>query len=105
MCALLQIAPAGQTPRSRLTKRPPMPRIALLKPLPAVLVTMTLLTGCASQVSDRQVICPAITVYSPTEQQKMLQEYQQLPRDSALKRALGDYANLRDQVRACRGLH
>ena len=82
-----------------------MQRIALLK-LPLIVLTMTtLLTGCASQVFDRQVICPAITVYSSTEQQKMLQEYQQLPRDSTIRLAIGDYANLRDQVRACRGLH
>ena len=82
-----------------------MPRIALLK-LPLIALTTTmLLTGCAGQVSDRQVICPAITVYNPTEQQKMLEEYQRLPRDSTIRLAIGDYANLRDQVRACRGLH
>jgi hypothetical protein len=32
-----------------------------------------------------------------------LAEYRALPADSALKTLVGDYQNLRDQVRACRG--
>jgi hypothetical protein len=48
-------------------------------------------------------VCPHLRQYSVTTQDRALAEYRELPAGSALKAMIGDYQNLRDQVRACRG--
>ena len=48
-------------------------------------------------------VCPHLRQYSAATQDRALAEYRALPPDSALKTLVGDYQNLRDQVRACRG--
>jgi hypothetical protein len=75
----------------------------LLKPLLSMAATTILLTGCISIRGEPVAICPQIQKYSVAEQDKLLEEYRRLPANSIIKRTLGDYLNLRDQVRACRG--
>jgi hypothetical protein len=41
--------------------------------------------------------------YDVATQERALAEYKALPQGSAIKAMFGDYLNLRDQVRACRG--
>jgi hypothetical protein len=48
-------------------------------------------------------VCPHLRQYSAVTQDRALAEYRALPAGSALKAMIGDYQNLRDQVRACRG--
>lgn len=48
-------------------------------------------------------VCPHLRQYSAATQDRALAEYRALPAGSALKAMVGDYQNLRDQVRACRG--
>ena len=48
-------------------------------------------------------VCPHLRQYSAATQYRALAEYRALPAGSALKALVGDYQNLRDQVRACRG--
>jgi hypothetical protein len=48
-------------------------------------------------------VCPHLRQYSEATQDRALAEYRALPAGSALKAMIGDYQNLRDQVRACRG--
>ena len=48
-------------------------------------------------------VCPHLRQYSVATQDRALAEYRALPPGSALKALVGDYQNLRDQVRACRG--
>ena len=48
-------------------------------------------------------VCPHLRQYSAATQDRALAELRALPAGSALKAMVGDYQNLRDQVRACRG--
>lgn len=48
-----------------------------------------------------KVVCPAIQPYDSATQTKLADEFDALPAKSTLRRAVGDYLNLRNQVRAC----
>jgi hypothetical protein len=67
---------------------------------------MTLfLTACDLENSNIvvQIVCPRINEYDVKTQDRALAEYNALPKDSALRLFIGDYKQLRDQVRVCRG--
>ena len=63
------------------------------------------LTACDPNDSNVvvQVVCPRINEYDVQTQGRALAEYNALPKDSALRLFIGDYKQLRDRVRVCRG--
>lgn len=81
-------------------------RYKLRTPWIAFLVLpMTLfLTACDPGSSDVvvKIVCPRINEYDQKTQEKALAEYNALPAGSALRLFIGDYKQLRDQVRVCR---
>jgi hypothetical protein len=62
---------------------------------------MLLLTACEPEDSEVVVktICPRINEYDAKTQDR---EYSALPAGSALRLFIGDYKQLRDQIRICR---
>ncbi|WP_152033399.1 hypothetical protein [Bradyrhizobium sp. DOA9] len=68
------------------------------------LPTMLLLTACNPENSEVvvKIVCPRINEYDAATQDKALAELQALPKDSALRLFVGDYKQLRDQIRVCR---
>lgn len=71
-----------------------------------LVLPMTLfLTACDPENSNVvvQIVCPRINEYDVKTQERALSEYAALPKDSALRLFIGDYKQLRDQVRVCRG--
>jgi hypothetical protein len=67
------------------------------------LLTTMLLTACDPESFRTQFFCPFLRQYSQAQQDQALRELEALPRGSMLRTMMGDYLNLRDQVRACRG--
>ena len=69
-----------------------------------VLPMMTLLTACDLENSSVvvQIVCPRINEYDTKTQDRALAEYSALPPGSALRLFIGDYKQLRDQIRVCR---
>ena len=67
-------------------------------------MTMSLI-ACNPENSDVvvQIVCPRINEYDVKTQDRALAEYKALPADSTLRLFIGDYKQLRDQVRVCRG--
>ena len=65
---------------------------------------MLLLTACETVNSDVviKIVCPRINAYDPVTQSKALAEYNALPKGSALRLFIGDYKQLREQIRVCR---
>lgn len=65
---------------------------------------MLWLTGCDPGSSDVVVrfVCLRINEYDAATQERALAEYDALPKDSALRLFVGDYARLREQIRTCR---
>jgi hypothetical protein len=66
---------------------------------------MTLwLTACEPESSEIvvQIVCPKINEYDAKTQERALAEYEALPAGSALRLFIGDYKQLREQVRVCR---
>jgi hypothetical protein len=65
---------------------------------------MLLLTACDPGSSEVVVktICPRINEYDAKTQDRALAEYNALPAGSALRLFIGDYKQLRDQIRVCR---
>jgi hypothetical protein len=63
------------------------------------------LTACDPVSSNIvvQIVCPRINEYDVATQERALAEYNALPKDSALRLFIGDYKQLRDRVRVCRG--
>ncbi len=71
----------------------------------AVLVIATsLLTGCATDVSDAVSLgaCPPVVGYGREFQARAAEELALLPEGSAVVEMMGDYAVMRDQARGCR---
>jgi len=67
-------------------------------------LTMSLsLAACRTDNSDIavKIVCPQIRQYDKAVQERALAEYRALPSGSAIKLMLGDYKQLRDQVRIC----
>lgn len=63
-----------------------------------------LLTACEPGSSDVvvQIVCPRINEYDAKTQDRALAEYNALPAGAALRLFIGDYKQLRDQIRVCR---
>jgi len=70
----------------------------------AVLPAMLLLTACDPISSEVvvKIVCPRINDYDEATQDKALAELQALPKHSALRLFVGDYKQLRNQIRVCR---
>jgi hypothetical protein len=52
--------------------------------------------------SDARAPCPPVVDYTAADQARAAGEVEALPEGAVIVRMLGDYAVLRDQVRACR---
>lgn len=65
---------------------------------------MLSLTACNPENSNVvvQIVCPKVNEYDQATQDRALAEYKALPAGSALRLFIGDYKQLRDQVRVCR---
>lgn len=63
-----------------------------------------LLAACNLENSEVvvQIVCPKINEYDAKTQERALEEYNALPAGSALRLFIGDYKQLREQVRVCR---
>lgn len=68
-----------------------------------VLMTTPLLGACLKANSEVavKIICPRINAYDKATQERALAEYKALPQGSAIKLMIGDYKQLRDQIRVC----
>jgi hypothetical protein len=67
----------------------------------ALLTTST--AGCATAVSSA---CPREVEYSAEQQLRAANELSTLPRDGMVRgMMMPDYGRLREQARACRGIH
>lgn len=63
---------------------------------------MLWLTGCAMGGSDIAAPCSLVVDYTAADQARAADEVEALPEGTVIVQMLGDYAVLRDQVRACR---
>lgn len=65
---------------------------------------MIWLNGCASTVSKVAMahVCPPVVEYPAATQEQAASDLYLLPPGSPVVSMLGDYAVLRDQLRACR---
>jgi hypothetical protein len=65
---------------------------------------MLLLTACEPGSSETvvKIICPVIEQYDRKTQDQALRELEALPASSALRKFVGDYGRLREQIRVCR---
>lgn len=65
---------------------------------------MLLLTACEPPSSEIviRIVCPRINEYDAKTQDRALAEYNALPQGSALRLFIGDYKQLREQIRMCR---
>jgi hypothetical protein len=65
---------------------------------------MLSLTSCDEINSEVvvKIVCPRINEYDQATQDRALAEYEALPKGSALRLFIGDYAQLREQIRVCR---
>lgn len=63
-----------------------------------------LLTACDPDDSNVvvKIVCSRIKEYDRATQERALAEYNALPKGSALRLFIGDYKQLRDQIRVCR---
>ena len=77
-----------------------MGRVAVL------MAAMTLLSACVAGNSEVGAVrgCPALVAYSDEFQERAAGEIALLSEDSAVVTMLSDYALMRDQTRACRGI-
>ena len=66
------------------------------------MIAMLWLSACAMDSSDLQAPCPPVVDYTTVEQVRAADEVEELPEGAVIVRMLGDYAALRNQVRACR---
>lgn len=62
-----------------------------------LLIGAVCLSGCVRHVSE---VCPRIQSYSPEVQARAADELETLPADSVLPVFLGDYAVMREELRA-----
>ncbi len=69
----------------------------------AALMMSLSLAACRTDNSEIavKIVCPRIRAYDRTTQERALAEYRALPSGSAIKLMLGDYRQLRDQIRVC----
>ena len=69
----------------------------------SLVLLLTILVAACDPVVTTNYVCPYLAKYSRATQEQALNELRALPKGSALRRFIGDYATLRDQVRACNG--
>ena len=69
--------------------------------LPLLVIATLSLTACATAPSRPSIVCPPVIAYDRAFQARLADEIQRLPPGAALERAMLDYAQLRDQARAC----
>ena len=74
-----------------------MPRLAVLA------IATSLLTGCATGVSEPRIatVCPPVVEYTRELQARAAEELGMLADGSAIAEMLADYSVMRDQARAC----
>jgi hypothetical protein len=70
-------------------------------PAVAPMIAMLWLSACTTAGSDVQAPCPPAVEYSATDQVRAAAEISGMPEGAMAVRMLSDYADLRDQVRAC----
>ena len=70
-------------------------------PAAVLLIAMLWLTGCAMGGSDTRSPCPPVVEYSAADQVRAAEEVGALPEGAVVVAMLSDYADLRDQARAC----
>jgi hypothetical protein len=63
---------------------------------------MLWLSACAMAGSETAAPCPPIVDYTTADQAMAADEVEALPEGAVIIGMMGDYAVLRDQVRACR---
>jgi len=64
-------------------------------------ISLLLLTGCETALSDPASVCPAIVKYSPEFLIEAADALDELPQGSPLVRMIIDYQRERDQLREC----
>lgn len=71
--------------------------------LAALAIATSLLSGCVTGISEPRIatVCPPVVEYSREFQARAAEELGLLPEGSVIAKMLGDYAVMRDQVRAC----
>jgi len=67
-----------------------------------VAIALCLFIAACDQ-DPNSVACPYLRRYDRATQDRALAELRALPKGSAIRLMIGDYSNLREQVRACRG--
>lgn len=69
------------------------------------LIAPMLVIGCATATSEQppRLVCPEIVAYSKETQKRAADELDTLPPGSAVAELVGDYLQLRDRIRVCRG--
>ena len=77
--------------------------LAMLRRVAVPLASVTLLTACATGVSDNGTSrpCPSLVDYSAEFREQAALEIDQLSEDSAIATMLKHYAAMRDETRAC----
>jgi len=78
-----------------------MPRRKTLPPA-TLLIAMPWLTGCGMAGSEVGPPCPPALDYTAADQARAADEVEALSEGAVIVRWLGNYAVLRNQVRACR---
>ena len=70
----------------------------------SVLMMSLSLAACKTRPSEVavRIVCPQVRAYDQATLDRALSEYRALPEGSAIKLMLGDYKQLRDQIRVCR---
>ena len=71
--------------------------------LAVLAIATSWLTGCATAGFETNgvAVCPPVVEYSREFQARAAEEMAMLPDGSAVVEMMGDYAVMRDQVRAC----
>ena len=70
-------------------------------PPAALLIAVLWLSACAMGGSDTRAPCPPVVDYAAADQARAADEIEALMEGAVIVRMLGDYAVLREQVRAC----
>ena len=75
--------------------------------LAALAIAAISLTACATAGSEPRIVtvCPPVVEYSRGFQARAADELDLLPEGSAIAEMQSDYAVMREQARACGGLH
>ena len=73
------------------------------RPLAVLVIAASWLTGCATVGFEQRgaATCPPVVEYSREVQARAAEELALLPEGSVVVEMMGDYAVLREQVRAC----